>query len=60
MCFLSFMPYMPYVVFPCLHVHWTFYNVRVYVSAKNGYEFELFHTTYTYATQIIARTYVHA
>ena len=54
------MPYMPYVVFPCLHVHWTFYNVRVYVSAKNGYEFELFHTTYTYATQIIARTYVHA
>ena len=39
-------------------VHYT-KHVRVYVSAQKGYSFELGHTTYTYATQIVTRSYVH-
>ena len=31
----------------------------VYVIAQKGYEFELCHTTYAYATQIVACSYVH-
>ena len=29
------------------------------MSAQKGYKFERFRTTYTHATQIVARSYVH-
>ena len=42
----------------CPRVHYV-KHVRLYMSAQHEYELELCCTTYTYATQIETRSYVH-